>query len=408
MPQKIFDITPPKKGSIEKTLKAATIIRKKKVWPFFIIFLLILFVVGLIFLSFFSAVEVDIWPKMNNINLEQKILLDVGVKGADLEKNMIAGQIVNNEKSFEKEFSASGKAIEQKKAQGEITIYNEYSDYSRVLVPSRFISADGKLFKSLEKVTLPGKKYEKGKLIPGTAKVRVEAFEAGDDYNIGATTFALPALAGSPMYTTIYAKSFSPMAGGIIKNVVQVTEDDLKKAKSSLMDEAKIGIEKDIRDNLSQDFISAGGSVVSGIKESLSSKKAGEISESFKLKIIISSQAFVFKKTDAQKFIDELIRENIGENEIISEESKNISYFINSVDLVSKKASLNLDIRAKIYKKIEINEIKKGLTGRSIDEAKMFLSNFPDIEKAKLKCKPIIRLNIPKDINKVDASIILD
>jgi hypothetical protein len=408
MSKKIFDIVPPFQKKIEKMPKTMAVASRKRIWPFFIIFLFILVSAGMISLSFFSTVEVSVWPKMNNINLEQKILLDLGASGADLEKNIITGEIITNEKSFEKEFSASGKVMEQNKAEGEITVYNEYSDSPRPLVPSRFISADGKLFKSLEKVILPGRKYIKGKLVPGTIKVRVEASEVGEGYNIGSTTFALPALAGSPMYTTIYAKSFSPMAGGFVKEVAQVTGNDLKRAEDSMMNEARAEIEKTITSNLSQDFVLAEGAVVSEIKNSSSSKKIGDISESFNLKIIVSSQAFIFKKSDIQKFIDELIGENVGEDESLDRKNEDISYHISSVDLTSKKANLNLDIKEKVYKKIEVNEIRKGLMGRSINEAKMFLSNFSDIERTELRCKPIMRLNIPNNPDKVEVDIILD
>jgi hypothetical protein len=412
MSDKFYDIIPPKESnSLEenkesKESKVRFISRKK---GYFLKILLFFFfiLIGLAGFSFFSKVKVEIWPKKNNLSFKQTITIDLKSENVDFDNNIIKGQLLGNEQSLSQEFSASGKMIKEQKAKGVITVYNAYSTSSRTLIPSRFVSSDGKLFWSTEKTTLPGASYEKGKLVPGEKNIEVEAAESGEEYNIEPTTFALPALAGTGLYTKIYAKSFSSMSGGFKGEIAQIIQSDLDRAQAVLTEKLKQASLEFFKTKTSDNLVLLGEAVSHNILDINSSQKVGAGAESFNLEAKIKSRAIVFEKSDAESLVRNRINLDIEKDQKIQEENLEIDYFLKEIDLDSGKLVLDLEIKAVVYQTIDLNELKKALLGRSINEAKLFLNNLSELDRVELKSWFFLR-RIPEDANRLELKFNLD
>lgn len=414
MGKKFFDIIPPKEiNSLRSEKKEEKIrpVRKKK--RFFLkglvfcsFFLILIAILGLFF---FSKVEVEIWPETEILTLDDDLVIDLNMEVPDFDEKTIPGKIFSNEKSVSKEFSSSGKTLKKEKATGVIRVYNAYSTSSRTLVPSRFVSADGKLFWSIKKIAIPGARYEKGKLVPGEIDVEVRAAEPGEDYNIGASTFALPALAGSSLYTTIYGKSFSDMSGGFIGEISQINQEDLEKAEAVLIEELKRESIELFKITISKDFILLNGTISQEIIESNSSLGAGTEAGSFEFQIRIKSEGIGFKKSDMENFAKNRIKLNMPGGTILQEESLEINHFLleQGVD-EENRIVLNLKIRAKVYSDIDLDKLKKALLGKSIKEARIFLKNLPGVVKIELRSWPFLKSKIPEDMEEVEVRLMLD
>lgn len=93
------------------------------------------------------------------------------------------------------------------KAKGFVTLYNETTETQRLIASTRLVSQAGLLFRIDEDVILPLGSTSK----PGEVRVSVSASEIGAQYTIGPSNFSIPGLAGSPLYTQIYARSFGNM-----------------------------------------------------------------------------------------------------------------------------------------------------------------------------------------------------
>jgi hypothetical protein len=297
--------------------------------------------------------------------------------------------------------------IKEEKAKGVITVYNAYSASPRTLIPSRFVSSDGKLFWSTEKTTLPGASYEKGKLIPGEKNIEVEAAEAGEEYNIEPTTFALPALAGTGLYTKIYAKSFSSMSRGFRGEIAQITQPDLDSARAVLAERLKQQSLEFFKTKISDDFVLLDEAFSYDISDTNSSQKVGTGTESFNLEAKIKSKAIVFEKSDVESLAKNIINSDIEKSQKIQEEKLEIGYFLKEKDLDSGKLVLDLEIKAVVYQAIDLNELKKALLGRSINEAKLFLNNLSELDRVELKSWFFLR-RIPEDANRLELNFNLD
>jgi len=407
MAKKFFDIIPPKQIEVHPQK-----VRSKRTFPkrfvfFLCLFLLVLGMAVFVFI-FFSKIKIDIWPEKESLDLEQKITIDPNLKETALdfwlENKVIPGKVFQDERSASQEFTASGKSVKEEKSKGKIRVYNNYSTSPRTLVPSRFVSSEGKLFWSVEKTIIPGGRYEKGKLIPGEVDVDVVAAEPGEDYNIGPSTFALPALAGTPLYTAVYGKSSSAMTGGFKGEVHQVSKEDLDKAETILTDKLKKESKDFFQTSLSNDYDLLEETLSQEVIEKKSSVGALALAESFGYSIKLKSQIIGFNKADIENFVRNFVISTVPEGKKLQEESLEINYSLDSA--VSN--SLNLKIKGKIYSDINISELKRALVGKSRSEGKIFLENLPQLSNVKIKFWPFWQRKISENIEKLEIIIRLD
>lgn len=414
MGKKFFDIIPPEEISFPRSEKREEKIRpvrkKKRFFLKSLVFcfvLLILVIISGFFL--FSKVEVEIWPETEILNLEENLVIDLNVEIPVFDEKIIPARVFSNEKSASQEFFASGKILKEEKATGVIRVYNAYSTSSRTLVPSRFVSADGKLFWSVKKIVIPGARYEKGKLVPGEIDVEVQAAEPGEDYNIGPSTFALPALAGSSLYTTIYGRSFSDMSGGFIGEASQISQEDIEGAEIALTEELKKQSREFFKTTVSKDFVLLDETISQEIIEASSSLEAGTEAESFVFQVKIKSEGIGFKRSDLENFAKSRINLNMPEGTILQEESLEINHFLLEQEIDEEgKIVLSLEIKAKVYSDIDLDKLKKALLGKSLKEARIFLENLPGVSKVELKSWPFLKSKIPEDMEEIEVRLMLD
>lgn len=417
MGKKFFDIIPPKQKQDQGTefldKRNSVPLEKIKKKGFFLkslvfcFVLLILVIISGFFL--FSKVEVEIWPEIEILNLEENLVIDLNVEIPVFDEKIIPGRVFSNEKSASQEFFASSKVLKEEKATGVIRVYNAHSTSSRTLVPSRFVSADGKLFWSVKKIVIPGARYEKGKLVPGEIDVEVEAAEPGEDYNIGPSTFALPALAGSSLYTTIYGRSFSDMSNGFIGEASQISQEDIEKAEIALTEELKKQSREFFKTTVPKDFVLLDETISQEIIEASSSLEAGTEAESFVFQVKIKSEGIGFKRSDLENFAKSRINLNMSEGAILQEESLEINYsFLEEKIDEEGKIVLSLEIKAKVYSDIDLDKLKKALLGKSIKEARIFLENLPGVIKVELKSWPFLKSKIPEDMQEIEVRLMLD
>jgi hypothetical protein len=379
------------------------------------IFTLVILVLAFVFCYFtLSKAKIDIWPEIRVLSSETTLTVDKGVKDSNFLTKVIPGIVIEKEKTVTESFPASSKVFKEEKAGGTIRVYNEYSTASQVLVATtRFVSAEGKLFRTPERITVPGGHYEGEEFIPGEIDVRVVADQPGPDYNISPSTFSIPGFAGTDRYTKFYAKSFQLMTGGSSEEVFQVTEEDLVKAKEVLTEEAKLESESALKDYLESEEFSAGSyylekAIQTEILETFSLAEVGEEVENFSFQVKAKSETLAFKKEGIESFAREFILPQVPEGSELYEESLTVNVSPETINLDSGKIILSLDISAKIYSGIDTFVLKDNLRGRSLAETKIFLENQPQITKIEVEFWPFWVRRVPEDLNKIKFNLRID
>jgi len=433
MSKKVFDIIPPAKipcqdklGEKQIKQKSSIFKRQERIQPpvfpqkkkskfrkaflkTLIACFLFLILVGIFGFFIFSKSKIEIWPETEILTLAETIIIDLDQKQLDIDKKIIPGEIFKDQKIGSQEFPSSGRILKEEKAKGVIRVYNEYSTSSQgLLANTRFVSVDGKLFRSVKKEVIPGGRYEGGKFISGEVDVEVQAAEAGEDYNIGASTFSIPGFAGTPKYTAFYGKSFSPMTEGFKGEIPQADQEDLDKARNILKERLEKESKGFLQTALPTGFILLDETISQEIIEENYSIEAGAGVGSFVLQIKIESSGIIFKKSDIEDFAKNLINLNISEDKKFQEESLEINYSSWTIKEKGKTSFLDLEAKAKVYSDIDLDKLKKTLLGRSFQEVEIFLKNQPQILKVEIDPGPFWRKKIPENMDKVEIKMNLD
>ncbi len=413
MPRKIYDIFPP---DIKKREVCVSVTPKRKSFKFFPKFSLnsrksAFFAIAglLIFIiashTLFLNAEIIIHPQTEEISYIGKAKITPSVVYFDLEEKLIPGEFFEIKEEGARTFFSSGIKAEEKKAEGTLKVYNNYSALPQILVANtRFISDNGKLFYSLERISIPGRRQEGGRTVPGEKSVAVVAAEAGDEYNIGKNSkFSVPGLQGTPMYTAIYAENLTPISGGYIGQLPYITENDTKQAQEILIADLLNQARLKFKEEISEDFVVNLDLMNWNIMEESIYPGVGENSEVFEYSIKIDLKVFSYKNSHLEEMAKKLllsqtdkeIEEGVFSLKKIYEKSLKIDSEAEFLGLEKKEAVLFFEISALVYSEIKENDLKNMLSGKSFKEAELILTGYEAIDEVQIKHWPFWTNKMP-------------
>lgn len=411
---KIQDISPPKK--IEKNIEEPKKRVKRKstrlpgwfkigVLPLLI---LVVVLVGAVHV-FFARANVTLWPEVRQVKLLEPIVAEVGRAKLDKEEQIIPAHTLTEEKSATRLFPASSSTIKENRASGTIRVFNAYTTTPQnLLVQTRFVSEEGKLFRTPVKVAIPGKTQKQGKMVPGFVDIEIIAAEAGEDYNIGASNFSLPGLSGSALFTVIYGESLGPMTGGSERTVSVVSEDDIEKAKDSLIEELTGNVIEDLLSRVPESMVATKDSLVINVTEAESLIGAGAELDQFNVSVSLVATLFMFPKSDIDTLVNTFLARELEDGERIFEDKNEINFQQIKLSKDTKTANVDLFIGATIYQYLDPTELKIKLRGKSKTEAESILASYNIFNQTELALWPFWLSSLPGSIDRLEIQVIVD
>lgn len=303
-------------------------------------------------------------------------------------------------------YPATGKKHMQEMASGEITVFNEYSSTpQRIVATTRFLSKEGdKLFRINEAVTIPGFSRVEGVDVPGQVTIKVYADKPGEGYNIAPTSFSLPGLQGSPKYNSIYARSTKAMSGGIDKEVLYFSEGDYITAKEKLAKAAREKNEKDFLGKISEEALLLEDTKKEEDLEVKTNIKAGDVANDFQMNVKIITSANLILKADLDEIINEKLASRLPTDKKFLENSRD--YQIGKV-AIDQDGGVIIPARVnqKLITKIDTENLKKEIAGKSEAELKSYFSNMSGVESTNINLWPFWVKSIPSSHEKINITI---
>jgi len=264
---------------------------------------------------FFVQATVYVDPEARELTVTALIIGNGEVEDGDSGVYTLPVRVFRVEEEMTSLYSASGTQNKGTKAQGTIRVYNEYSTSPQTLVVNtRFVSEQGILFRSTARIAIPGGHYEGGKLIAGYLDIEVVAAESGEAYNIGPSNFSLPGLAGSELFTTVYAQSFQDIKGGSQEDVAIVTADDIEAAHSSTVAVLTQKTTLLLMEQASEDIVILLDSLSTEVVDSLTLAKEGSELDQFNYSAKVRAIVFGFEREKGENIARQLLQ---GKMEII-------------------------------------------------------------------------------------------
>lgn len=364
--------------------------RLKKVFVFFLLFCL-LAVSGIAAYLFVPKAKISVY-------------LESGTKGADMEvkagsnvagnqgDSVIPARIIEKEDSLVMSYDATGKkSSSTQKARGTIVIYNEYSASEQPLVATtRFASADGKIFRLVKGVVVPGMAKIGDNNQPGVIEAEVIADEAGEEFNIGPSRFAIPGFQGSTKYEKFYASSTKPMSGGGSNGdaIRIVSQGNIDSAKKATEEELLKKVIVQLKGEIEAGEVVLDEAVSKDVLESYSLSKADSIADNFDYAAKIKIKAVVFQENDLKKLVSDKLREQGVEKGNINPDLVRIEYGQPTVDFKAGIVNMKLYGKIAVEPEIDLEKLKKELLGKNMDQTKEILQKYPQIKKVEVDFWP--------------------
>ena len=354
--------------------------------------------------------EVVITPKTEAVSEEISFVADKGTSKVDATQNRLPAQLIRVDKKESREFEATGQRQLNEKAKGTIAVYNEYSSSAQALVEkTRFVSESGKVFRTTKTITVPGAKIQDGKIVATSLNVDVVADQAGEEYNVGAGRFTIPGFQGTPKYAAFYGVSKVAMAGGAVGIAKVVSQDDFDKAKADVWQTLQPNLDKEFRAQIPSGLKMLDGSFreESGTVES--SPGIGSRADKFTLTLKGAATVILFDEKD----VLELLKKKLGngqpsDNQELKIENSNIVYSGAQPDFSKGQMSFKVKIDGRIVWKIDQENLRKLILGKSQEEIKQIFNGREEIEKARVSFWPFWVSSVPSSADKVKISESLD
>lgn len=358
----------------------------------FLLFLLALIAVialALVLSSVFHSVTVTLTPRTASAALNEAVT----TTNAQTANSILPYQVVTVKTVGTQKVAATGEEKVDKAATGTIIIYNNYNANSQRLVKNtRFETPEGLIYRITDSVTVPGKVGG----TPGSVEATVVADATGDKYNAGLKDFTIPGFKNDPRYTTFYARSKTPLAGGFTGTVKVVADADRIKAQNDITARAtaellkKVGVEKSADSVFFSNAYSVSCTPLQ--QETLSDKEA-------LIKMDCSLSAVMF---DMQVLASFLAKKHVNGYTNDAVKVDNISDLVFTpkagfAPATSETISFTITGNAAIEWVYDGEALKSALTGKRRTEVPSILQAYPMIERADISVRPAWRRSLPVD-----------
>lgn len=317
----------------------------------------------------------------------------------------LPGQLIEVSKTAEHTVPATGRRDVASKARGMITLYNAYSSTGQPLVTNtRLATSDGKLFRTLQSIVVPGSTMVAGATIPGKIAVDVIADAPGANYNIPPSDFVIVAFkekGDTSKAAAIYGKSDAAMSGGASgpsSVITQANYDEAKRAALALVKEqiqTSISAQGSDLQVLNQDSL-----VISNLTSSANADDAGD---SVTVSATGTIKTIAFRKADLM----DLLERTILRNEHVSVDADDLSVSFKEIAYNKDLATLSFKVAMKGagYAPIDAFAITQDIRGLSSAGISNYFKAREDITSASVFFSPFWVRSAPRDASKIKLEI---
>ena len=389
--------------SAEATLLAT----KRSRAPFILMWLIgiaLIIFLFIIFSTVFARATIDVLPKQGRVLLEnEEFIAKTQAVAGELEFGLTTAEIIESATA-----TATGRREVKRKASGQITIFNNFSEESQELIANtRFESPEGKIYRIDKAVIVPGVKTVNGKEVPGQLEATVYADKEGADYNIGLVDFTIPGFAGGPRFDGFFARSKTPMTGGLVGEIKTVTETEEEKIRAELRQ--KLSARNNNKLKALEGFIMPSDGIFTAFETIPITQTAETGSSEIKIEEKLIVTGILFDKQKLSSFIaSRFIPEYSGEDvEIVNIDE--IDFVVNNkgdldpIDL--NQITVTINGNAHVVWTVDPEILKDSVRGLKSGDFANIISRFPAIESVIPKFRPPWIRTVPDNVDKIKIDI---
>ena len=331
-------------------------------------------------------------PHSEPLALKMKVIASTKVQTVDMDLSRIPGQQFSVRKEAKGTYQMTTTKEVAQKAKGRITIYNKSTTPQRLVATTRFETPKGLIFRIPATLTVAAS---------SSIESAVYADRPGTDYNIGATTFTVPGLMGTPNFVHISATSAATMSGGSVGNAKVVTEQDFSKAQVELSQKAKQEVANAL--NEQTDDLRIPGDTPIKIAGPVANARVDDAADELIMSVTASADAIAFRESDVRSLIANYLEKN-GNLEATGDDVKFV-YSGVLLDAAAKTLTFQVEVTGQASVKIDREKIIRDVQGMNEQSIRAYFKDNKDIESARILLSPFWVASVPKDPKKIDITI---
>ncbi|MDO8470581.1 MAG: hypothetical protein Q7S63_01230 [bacterium] len=348
-----------------------------------------------------GGATVQVRPESRDVSVSKGVSAVANLAQKDANSLKIPAVVLEKEEEGTQLFSSTGHAQKGEYAKGKIKVFNSGTASQTLVANTRFISENGKLFRSQQRIQIVAAKQG----TPGSVDVNVVAAEPGDTYNIAPSTFSLPGLAGSVTYTSVYGKSSEAMKGGTTQEVSVVTKEDIEKAKNQLLQSLQDRAKASLKSQLQVGYeIAENGFVIETLSTSSLVKEGAELAQ-FSSSAKIRVKAFSFKASDLRELLAGVLQREVKEHEELQQETIQMRYEVGTINRASQTMILDSFIQGRAYRVLDVQKIQEQIMGKGRGDADGILAAAEGVLNEKLSLWPFWMNKVPQDKGRIHIEI---
>ncbi len=297
------------------------------------------------------------------------------------------------------------------KATGEVVIYNAFSTKPQKLtINTRLADDEGRIFMTNKAVSIPGYTTLKGKIVPGSVVVGIQASASGDSFNGEPRDFSILGYKGTTKYSKIYARSKGPISGGSSGLVYVMSPQEMGEIVTQMKTNLMVKLQKKMEAQVPASYILYPDSMKFDIQTSDDNFRSKNSDALFVIKGSLSG--ILFKEKELTLKIAYGVDSDLKDfeaNQITIPEIKKLKFnFANgSSDFSKNTNNINFFLNGDgiLLWHPNVDKIKNSLMGINKNSLDSIFKNDRSIGKANVVFRPPWQSIVPNDLSKISIVI---
>lgn len=393
----------------EARLKPKILTRFLKFISYFILLsTTLLFIVYIVESVLEEKAKIDIETNKTEIDVSEVLVLNENQAPPNYENKILNAKYIKIDLIKTESVTTTGKSFTQESPLLKVNFLN-YLDYEISIVSGTRLAYQGNIFRTTERIVIPPANEKE----PGKKLVTAILIEAKDEelkipsgINLSIVNLEGKRMDSGRLWSDVIkvtvAEDYNLSSG---QTVGSVLSEDITNAKLILENSLKKSIETELSLKYKNYFYIFEPNLVNFEITNISNKVGDKVD-----RLSVTGRAvyetMIVPKSDFSNFIAELINKNT-----LSHKNENVMVNLNLeksdiLEFDARKKYMNIGIKGKalLEPKLDIEDIKNSIKGKSINEVKEYFK-IPGISKVSIKIFPQWKDNLPLDPQKIEISI---
>jgi len=344
---------------------------------------------------YFVMVKLTVVVSPSKQTVNESLIVDVyGANQTASSDRSLKGNITRIEAEESGVYQSSGAEVKGETVTGQVKIINNYSKSQALVATTRLLSADNKLFRLKDSITVPA---------GGSVVVDVYADQVGADMAIAPTKFTIPGL-WSGIQDKIYGESSAAFAYSTISDKY-IAQADVDKATTELNDLLIKKVKEKVGAKNGYDQVLYQTSAETAQIE-LVDAKVGDKKDQFTVKIKNIVNVISFSSDDVIKIAQQKLAATTGSSQTLAEiDRANLTYQLESYNSDSNIATLKVDFVSRIASTNSEFIDKSKLVNLNQAQIETYLKGVKEIDSFELHFFPTFLKRSPALVDRIYVEV---